>query len=407
MVDIRPFQAVRPDPQMAQAVASPPYDVLTAAEALSLAGRNPTSFVRVIRSEVDLPPKTPIYDPLVYQQARLNFEELLRQHILIEDLQESFFLYRLSCKDQEQTGLVGCVAVSDYDTGLIKIHEKTRPDKENDRLQHALAVGAHCGPVFLTIRPNLEWQELVEQSTSAPTLYNFTDENGVRHTVWRIEATQAWQKCCAGIPTAYVADGHHRAKTASRLYAELSVHSQHGAAERAKYFLAVLFPTNQLRILAYNRIIWRMPLSADEFIDAVRNRFPTTISSDQVPPRRGFITCYVKDQWHLIDLRGAIDPACRETDKLDVSLLQNKILSPLLGIDDPRTDDRLGFVGGNCSNDELKQLVDNGAAQAAISLYPVSIEELLTIADAGELMPPKSTWFEPKLMSGLFVHRFR
>lgn len=408
MAIVRPFRALRPLPAQAENVAAVPYDVVTADEARTLAFSNPLSFLRVSRPEIDLPEGTDPYSDEVYARAATNFDDLISKAPLTLEDEPSFYFYRLIMGAHQQTGLVACCSLAEYDNDLIRKHERTRKDKEDDRTQHILALNAQTGPVFVTYQPNSIIDFLTAEATAQEPLFDFVAPDGVAHTIWRvpIESGEALETAFVEIPYLYIADGHHRAKSASRAREMLqSKNSNHTGNEEYNFFECVLFPANQVRILAYNRTVGQLNgLSGEQFLRRLDTEFEVTPDSEPVPPTAGLFSMYLDGRWYGLRLRKEVTKPIRVIDGLDVSILQDKLLAPLLGIDDPRSDKRLDFVGGVRGTDELKRLVDSKRAAVAFSLFPTTVEELMQTSDAGEIMPPKSTWFEPKLRDGLLSH---
>ena len=407
MATIRPFRALRPVPEAAAAVASVPYDVVDAAEARELAAGNPLSFLRVSRAEIDLPAGTDPHADAVYRRAAANLEELVRVAPLVEDESPSLYLYRLRAGSHEQTGVAGCFSLAEYDRHAVKRHERTRPDKEDDRTRHMLALGAQTGIVFLTYRADEAVGAVARRGTDAAPLLEVAAPDGVRHTVWRLGPadTAALVDAFAAVPALYIADGHHRVASAARARDELARAA--AAPEAARFFLAVAFPETETRILPYNRTVAHLGgRTADALLDAVRVRFPVCAAATPLPPR-GQVDMYLAGSWHRVDLgpRGGAAGLRGEAGELDVARLHERVLGPLLGITDVRNDPRLAFVGGGGGTAALESAVDGGTAAVAFSLAPVTPAELLAVSDAGEMMPPKSTWFEPKLRDGLLIHR--
>jgi uncharacterized protein (DUF1015 family) len=406
---IYPFRALRPPAEKVAEVAAVPYDVVNTEEARSLAAGNPLSFLHVSRPEIDLPEGTDIYADEVYAKARENFEAMRAAGTLVEEDAPALYVYRLRMGEHTQTGVAAAFSVDEYDRDLIRKHERTRPDKENDRTRHILTLRAQTGPVFLTCRADRRVDALVEAETQAAPLYDFDAPDGVRHTVWRAANPEQLARCFAEVPLLYIADGHHRAASASRARAELKAQNpDHTGEESYNRFLAVVFPDEQMQILPYHRVVkdlnGRTPA---EFLDAVRGRFNVTEDAKREGPGKpGHWHMYLGGRWYGLTLR---DDAARTlsddpTTALDVSLLQNNLLDPVLGVSDPRTDKRIDFVGGIRGTRELERLVDEGRAQVAFALYATSIEDLLRVSDAGGIMPPKSTWFEPKLRDAILIH---
>ena len=399
-----PFRALRPTPSAAARVAAVPYDVVSAEEAAALAEGNPLSFLHASRAEIDLPPDTNPYSDAVYRKARESFDGLKTAAPLVMEDTPSVYVYRLRMGPHEQTGVAACFSVDEYERDVIRKHERTRPDKEDDRTRHMLELRAQTGPVFLTYKASPAIDAVVSRTvTSKPPIFDFTAVDEVRHTVWRVEAGDA-QDLVAGfdrVPALYIADGHHRAASAAR--ARQQLRGAAGAAGEWDTFLAVAFPDNQMQILPYNRIVKDLgSLTPDSLLSALRGRFTLT-NGPATPMKRGAVAMYLAGQWHTIvlgDPPGTAEPA----ERLDVQRLQDLVLAPLLAIGDVRSDKRIDFVGGARGTGELEKLVKSRKAAVAFSLYPVSVNDLMAISDAGGIMPPKSTWFEPKLRDGLLSH---
>lgn len=409
MAAIYPFRALRPPVERAAEVAAVPYDVVNTEEARALAADNPLSFLHVSRPEIDLPEGADIYADETYAKAGENFERFRREGWLLEEDEPSLYVYRLRMGDHTQTGVVASFSVDEYDTDLIRKHERTRPDKENDRTRHILTLRAQTGPVFLTYRADRRVDALVEAEAVGQPLYDFEAADGVRHTVWRARAPEQLARCFAEVPALYIADGHHRAASASRARATLRDQNPgHTGQEEYNRFLAVAFPDEQMKILPYHRVVKDLNgRGEDEFLEAVRNRFGVTDGARREGPgKAGHWHMYLGGKWYGLTLRddAALTLSDDPTATLDVSLLQNNLLDPLLGVTDPRTDKRIDFVGGIRGTAELERLVDSGRAAVAFALYATSIEDLLRVSDAGGVMPPKSTWFEPKLRDAILIH---
>lgn len=408
MATIHPFRALRPPAELVAQVASVPYDVVNTEEARALAAGNPWSFLHVSRPEIDLPQGTDIHSEEVYKKAADNFRELIERCPLKMEAEPSLYLYRLIMGEQEQIGLVACCAVDEYDDNTILKHEKTRRDKEDDRTRHMLSLRAQTGPVFLTYRGNQDIDTMVMDVTMTEALYDFTAPDGVEHTVWHVPDPVRFVQAFRDVPKLYIADGHHRAASASRARAEMKeLHAEkHTGEEEYNFFLTVLFPASQLRILPYNRIVRDLNgMSTEEFLAEVGKRFDVSEGADASPQERGHWSMYMEGRWHALTLKNG--SASRQEDpvaSLDVSILQENLLDPILGIKDVRTDKRIDFVGGIRGTQELERLVNEGKAAVAFSLYPTTIEDLLRVSDAGSIMPPKSTWFEPKLRDALLIH---
>jgi uncharacterized protein (DUF1015 family) len=404
---LNPFRALRPPAELAARVAAVPYDVVSRAEAAELARDNPYSFLHVGRSDVDLPEGVDPHDPRVYGVAREALDRFKAEGILLREPEPSLYLYRQEMNGRAQTGVVGCVHIDDYEHDIIRKHEKTRQDKEDDRTRHILALGAHAEPVFLTYRGHREIDRLTQQITraSAP-LYDFTAPDGVRHLVWRVPDPGPFVELFRTIPDAYVADGHHRSAGAWRAGREIrSRPPEHRRNGEYNWFLAVLFPAEQLRILPYNRVVRDLNNQGESGVLARLSRVGRmSITAHPVPPHPHSFAIYLPRRWYLLELDDSTIDRRDPIAALDVSLLQDRVLGPILGVGDPRTDKRIDFVGGIRGTAELERRVDSGEMAIAFALYPTSLEQLMAVADAGEIMPPKSTWFEPKLRSGLFVH---
>ncbi len=401
---IKPFIAVRPPREIADQVASPPYDVVDTEEARKIAEGNPHCFLRIVRSEIELPEDTPAYDDAIYQAAASNFERFKQEGWLKPTSEPAVYVYRLQQETHAQVGLVTVCHIDDYDAGRIKRHEKTRKLTEDDRTRHVDTVNANTGPVFLTYRDHPVIDRLVEETQNEEPLYDFEASDKVRHTVWEVREADPWVTAFAEIKNSYVADGHHRAASAARvarLRRDADPHST--GEEEYNWFLSVLFPAGQLRILPYNRCVKDLNgMDASAFLKEVRNRFSVTEADKSEPVEPGGVCMYLDRKWYLLSWEEI--PSDDPVSTLDVSVLQDRLLHPLLGIDDPRDNPRIEFVGGVRGTKELEKRVNSGRAAVAFSMYPVSVDQLLAVADAGRIMPPKSTWFEPKLKSGLLVH---
>ena len=408
MAVIRPFNALRPQAKRAAHVAAVPYDVVNTEEARALASGNPWSFLHVSRPEIDLPAGTPIYSDEVYAKAADNFQKLIAECPLEVEETPSLYLYRLIMGDHEQIGVVACCSVDEYDRDVIRRHERTRRDKEDDRTRHILVLRAQTGPVFLTYRAQPRIDSLITDALSPnPPLYDLVANDDIRHTIWRVPNYHPLVEAFGEVPYLYIADGHHRAASASRARAELKEQDfAYIGNEEYNFFQCVLFPDKQLQILPYNRIVRDLNgLSQDDFLASVRESFAVTENARPAPAERGQWSMYLGGRWYGLTLPGDATRPSGVVDSLDVSILQNRLLDPILGIKDIRTDKRVDFVGGIRGTEELEKLVDEGKAAVAFSLYPTTIEDLLRVSDAGEIMPPKSTWFEPKLRDGLLSHQ--
>lgn len=404
---IRAFQGLRPSEQLAAQVACVPYDVVDRDESAALAAGNPHSLLHVDRAEIDLPASVNPYSDAVYAKARENFLGLQAGGALIRETEPCVYLYQQRMGNHVQTGLAAVCHIEDYERDIIKKHEKTRRDKEDDRTRLIDTLSADTGPVFLTYRGVAEIDALVAEITSGQPLYDFTAPDGIGHTVWRVPGGGEFARLFAeNVPVSYVADGHHRTASAVRVGQKRRAENPaHTGDEDYNWFLAVLFPADQLRILPYNRAVKDLnghtPAS---LVEAVGRVFAVTPDAQPSPSQPGDISMFLDGKWR--GLRWQPAPDTDPISRLDVTALQNRVLAPLLGIDDPRTSQRIDFIGGIRGTGELVERVKSGRAAVAFSMFPTTPDQLMDIADAGQIMPPKSTWFEPKLRSGLFVHTF-
>ena len=403
---IRSYRALRPRPELAAQIASVPYDVVNTAECRALVEGNPLSMLRVARADLEFPDDTDPHSDAVYARAKENFQKLIAAGHLVREAAPSLYIYQQQMGDHVQTGVAALCHVDDYDNNLIKKHEKTRKDKEDDRVRHTGTLSANPGPVFLTYRDQPAIDALVAAATATAPLFSFTAHDGIRHTVWCIAAPESLVAAFKQVPCAYIADGHHRAASAARVARERrAANTAHTGDEDYNWFLTVLFPAKQLRILPYNRLVLELQgRSARQLLGELGRVGAVTPATAPAPAAPGSVHLFIEGQWHALALnppQGA-DPVSR----LDVSLLQDKVLDPLLGIDDPRTSKRIDFVGGIRGTKYLEDAVNGGRAAIAFSMHAVTIDQLMDISDAGQIMPPKSTWFEPKLRDGLFMHQF-
>jgi uncharacterized protein (DUF1015 family) len=402
MSAIYPFAALRPVPEAAAAVASVPYDVVNTDEARMLASGNPLSFLHVSRPEIDMPAGTDPHADDVYRRAADAFESLKTAAPLVVEEVPSFYVYRLTMGKHVQSGVAACFSIDEYDRDLIKKHEKTRPDKEDDRTRHMLAIGAQTGPVFLTYRASKGVDAVVEKVVAGAPLFDITAPDGVRHEIWQVPSgdNAAMTDAFGKIDALYIADGHHRAASAARARQARKNSSAPSAAmsSEADRVLAVAFPDDQMQVLPYNRVVRDLNGATPEaFLRTLAEKFTITPGGPETPTAKGLVAMFLGGQWYTLAMKTA-------SDALDVDVLESAILGPMLGIKDIRTDKRIDFVGGIRGTAELERLVNAGAYAVAFSLYPVSVEDLMRIADAGGIMPPKSTWFEPKLRDGLLSH---
>ena len=415
MLRIRAFRGLVPDPAQVSDIACVPYDVLNTDEARVLAEGRPNTLLRVDRAELELPPETNPYSDAVYQRAKTNFERLQSVGALHRESAPAVYLYQQRMGAHVQTGLAAVCHVDDYvhervanpeARDIIKKHERTRQDKEDDRTKLIGILRADTGPVFLTYRGTAKIDAIVANEIANPPANDFTASDGIRHTVWKITAPDVIAALVSEfgtLPTAYVADGHHRTASAARVGLELRARGQTTAD--SDWFLCVLFPESQLQILPYNRAIKDLNgLTPAQFLDAVKKQFTVTPGSTPTPSQPGDIRMYLDGQWYALGWQHA--PDADPISRLDVEGLQQRLLAPILSIDDPRTSKRIDFIGGIRGTGELVKLVDSGKVAVAFSMFPTTVQQLMDIADAGQIMPPKSTWFEPKLRSGLFIHTF-
>lgn len=410
MAIVKPFICVRPEAGKAAQVAALPYDVYNRKEACEAVKGNPLSFLNIDRAETQFPDDVDTYDDRVYDKAREILDRQIADGVYVTDPQENYYLYELTMDGRSQTGVVACCSIDDYVNGVIKKHENTREDKEIDRIRHVDTTNAHTGPIFLAYRQNETVKAVVAEVKKNVPVYDFVSEDGISHRVWVIDdraMVQAVQEAFAGIPATYIADGHHRAASAVKVgLKRRDANLGYTGEEAFNYFLTVLFPDEELMILPYNRVVKDLNgLDKAGFLDAVSEKFEVKELGTEAfaPKEKGTFGMYLDDVWYCLKAK----PACLSSDPvkgLDVSILQDQLLGPVLGIGDPRTDKRVDFIGGIRGLKELERRCDADMT-VAFSMYPTSIEELLNVADAGLLMPPKSTWFEPKLRSGLFIHR--
>jgi uncharacterized protein (DUF1015 family) len=407
---IRPFAGLRPAPAYAAAVAAPPYDVLSTDEARVRAAGKPWSFLRISRPEIDLPPGTDPHALRVYAKAAENLQRMLREGVLVRDPRPCYYVYRLSMGEHVQTGVVAAASVADYETNRIRKHELTRPDKEDDRVRQIEALDAQTGPVLLAYPPAPRVDAVLLHATTQPSHTDIEADDGVRHQIWVLSDPEAIGELTAAfdaMPALYIADGHHRSAAAARVAAaRRRADPAHSGAESYNYFLAVAFPHHQLRILDYNRLVKDLKgLGLLEFQMRIGKHFSIRASDAAVrPARHGEFGLYLPKHWYRLEIKPELAQPADPVKRLDVSLLADYLLAPVLGIEDPRTDKRIDFVGGIRGLSELERRVDGGEAAAAFSLYPTRMEDLMAVADAGRVMPPKSTWFEPKLADGLVSH---
>jgi len=402
MADVRPFRALRPKAELAAKICELPYDVMSSDEAREMARGNPLSFLHVSKPEIDLPKETDLYSAEVYAKGKENFGKLIEQGALAQDATASFYLYRQVMGAHSQIGLVAAASCQEYIDGIIKKHELTRPDKEDDRVRHIEALNSQTGPVFLTCKADAEIDSRFAAIISGAPAIDFTAKDGVRHTAWTISdvaTIQFVRERFEKIPFLYIADGHHRSAAAARVFK-----SRNGAGESAR-FLTVIFPHNQMQILPYNRVLKDLNGNTPEvLLQKLDVIFIIKTPGAAKPTRKHELGLYLAGKWHTLNFRPHFAATSDPIEKLDVTLLQKYVLQPIVGIDDPRTSKRINFVGGIRGTGELEKVVNAGEYACAFSMFPTSILDLMTIADAGGIMPPKSTWFEPKLRDAMFCH---
>ena len=409
MVRIKPFRGVRPRKDIAPLVAAPPYDVLTSEEARDMAAGNPYSFLHIGKPEIDLPPGTALYSDAVYAKGKENFLRLLGEGTIAPDPTRNFYIYKQVWGEHVQVGLVAAASTQDYLDDVIKKHELTRPDKENDRMRHIETLGAQTGPVFLTYRRRETIDTLVAEGMKRDPEYDITTPDGVRQIFYVVDEEGLIirvREAFAALDKLYVADGHHRSAAATRIKVKRdSERPGRTGDEEDNFFLAVIFPHNQMKILPYNRVVRDLNgLDPDAFLARVGEKFLVRPSERKSPERSREFAMFLDGRWHVIEARpGTFDPA-DPVRSLDVSILQDNLLAPVLGIADPRTDKRIDFVGGIRGAAGLEKKVLNGGFRVAFSMFATTIDQLFDVADGGRIMPPKSTWFEPKLKDGLVVH---
>jgi uncharacterized protein (DUF1015 family) len=410
MSTIRPFKAVRPKQEYSDKVASKPYDVLSSEEAKQESKGNPYSFLHVVKSEIDLPESVDHYDKAVYEKARDNYESLKKQGILVQDQKPLLYIYAQTMNGRTQYGIVGCAAVEEYEKNIIKKHELTRKDKEDDRCNHVETTNANTGVVFLTYRDHDGINNLVSNWTKTnPAEYSFTADDKTKHDVWPVYDLATVDKIVdffKEIPVLYIADGHHRSASAYRVGAKKrDENKNHKGDEEYNFFLATYFPASHLMIMDYNRLVKDLNgMNIDQFISAVSKSFDICPTDSSKPSEAKSFGMYLDGKWYTLKAKEGTYKANDPIESLDVAILQNNLLAPLLAIGDPRTDKRIDFVGGIRGTAELEKRVNSGEFKVAFSMYPTTVEELMNVADAGMIMPPKSTWFEPKLKDGLLVH---
>lgn len=410
MAKVKPFQAVRPKEEFVSQVAALPYDVYNRQEAKEETEKEPLSFLKIDRAETQLPDDVDTYDEQVYKKAREIYLDMKKDGIYLEDAGRCYYIYELTMDGRSQSGIAACASVDDYMNGTIKKHENTREEKEQDRIHHVDTLSAQTGPIFLAYRSREVLNRIVEKvKKETKALYDFVSKDGIGHKVWKIEEpsqVEEIEKAFEEIDEIYIADGHHRAASAVKVSLKRrEEHPDYDGTEEFNFFLSVLFPDDELLIMDYNRSVKDLNgLSKEEFLDRIREHFSVReIEGASHPKKKGQITMYLEQQWYLLEAEEKLLQITDAVDSLDVSLLQDYLLKPVLGIEDPRTDERIDFIGGIRGLKELERRVHEDM-KVSFAMYPTSIHELFHVADAGLLMPPKSTWFEPKLRSGIFIH---
>jgi uncharacterized protein (DUF1015 family) len=402
---VRPFSALRPTPKHAAAVIAPPYDVVSTEEARALAADRPLSFLHISRPEIDLPPGSSPYSDAAYARGAQNLERLVADGVLVRDAEPSFYIYRMTANGHTQTGVAFVGSVRAYEQDRIRRHELTRPDKEADRVRNIATLNAQTGPVLLAYRANTALNALVAAAANDAPLFSVPGPNDVQHTVWRVSAparVEALAGACNELGTLYIADGHHRSAAAARVAAQRRA----AAGASHEFFLAVAFPHDEMRILDYNRLVRDLNgFTAGGLLARIRESFDVTErASGRTPPQPETFGMYLAGRWYELRVHASLVPRADPVASLDVSVLQDRLLGPSLKVGDPRTDSRIEFVGGARGLKELERRVESGSAAVAFALHPTCMEQLMSVADAGKLMPPKSTWFEPKLADGLLSH---
>ena len=411
---VKAFKAVRPARELAEKVAALPYDVMNSQEARQMVEGNPYSFLHVDKAEIDLDPAIDLYDTRVYEKARDNLNKMITDGVFLQDEKPCLYIYKQVMDARAQIGIVGCTAVDDYMNNVIRKHELTRADKEQDRINHVDYCDANTGPIFLTYRAESAIDQMVAQvmDSKAP-VYDFVSEDGIGHTVWVIDDTTLIDGICnafAAVENLYIADGHHRSASAVRVgQMRRKEKPDYNGSEEFNYFLSVIFPDNQLHIMDYNRVVKDLNgNTTQEFLTKVNQKFAVSLYDGDgalKPAKKHTFGMYLEGKWYLLEAREGTYDAADPVAQLDVSILQNNLLTPVLGIGDPRTDKRIDFIGGIRGLKALSDRVDSGEMMVAFSMYPTTMDDLMDIADSGAIMPPKSTWFEPKLRSGLFIHK--
>ncbi len=406
MATIKPFRALRPKKDKAKQVSCVPYDVVYESEVRKFISVNPLSFLRVTRAEAEFPEDYESTSEEVFERAKENLKEFIDGDILTQDDKNCVYIYRVSTDEHSQTGVVACCSIDEYENEIIKKHENVRPDKVENRTEHLIKLQAQTGLIFFAFRGTDEIKDLIAEAVHKNPIIMFHCSDGIKHTVWRETDTQKWIEAFEDVPSLYIADGHHRAESSKRARDHFcSENPHHTGDEEYNYVVAGMYPADDLKILAYNRVVKGLNgMSEKEFFEKLDETFDVTETEQKVPDEHGEICMYMDARWWRLRFKGEIPADADPKDKLDVSILQRYLLAPILGIEDIQTDRRIGFVGGKRGTQELEKTVDEGIAKVAFSMFPTTLDDLFTVSDAGEIMPPKSTWFEPKLQDGLLVH---
>jgi len=409
MATFKPFKGIRPNKEIVDKLASPPYDVVDRDEAKKFAENNEYCFFHITRSEIDLPDSIDEHDDIVYKKAKENLDDFFKKGYLKFDEKKCFYIYSQEWRGHVQTGIVGCASCEEYEKGIVRKHELTRKDKEEDRTKHILSTRLNTGPVFLTYQNNNEiFEEASKWIKNHDYEYSITDENEVTHTLWKVDddtKIKSFESLFDKVDILYIADGHHRSASAYNVWKKLKEEDENYSKDKEyNFFLAVAFPADQLKILAYNRVVKDLSgLNKEEFFDKLKKYFFIDKTDKKEPEKLHDFCMYIDKEWYLLTFKNEFIEK-EPIKELDVSILQEKILDPILGIKDPRTDNRIKFVGGIRGSDELEKLVDSGKFEVAFSMYPTSIEQLIAVAKNNKIMPPKSTWFEPKLRDAMVIH---
>jgi uncharacterized protein (DUF1015 family) len=403
---IKPFRALHADKEQAKQVSCVPYDVIYESEVRKFLETNPLSFLRVTRAEAEFLEESNPAPEEVFGRAKENLEKFIADGILKQEEEECVYIYRVSTEEHSQTGVVACCAIDEYESGIIKKHENVRPDKVEDRTRHLITLEAQTGLIFFAFRGTDKTKQLITEAVEEKPIIMFHCSDGIKHTVWRAKETREWVAAFEDVPSLYIADGHHRAESSKRARDHFRAQNpNHTGKESYNYVVAGMFPSEDLKILAYNRVVKDLgEYSKEEFFEKVGENFKISETSEKVPQEHGEICMYIDDKWWDLRFTGILPEGINPKDRLDVSILQHFLLQPILGIEDVQTDNRIGFVGGRRGTQELERIIDEKIATVAFSMFPTTLDDLFAVSDADEIMPPKSTWFEPKLQDGLLVH---